>query len=1152
MKKNLNPGLGINAGLLKMIRIMRITIFIVFISLSQIFATNSYSQQTKLSLDMENARVEAVIDQIEKNTEFVFLYNKDVIDVERRVSIEVKERSVNEVLDQVFANTDVTWSIRDRKIFLINNQSGFSGNQSSLQQNLSVSGRVTDYSGESLPGVTVVIKGSTQGTITNSEGRYFIANVSPDAILLFSFVGMKTEEIAVDGRTSINVQLEEEEIRVEEVVVIGYGVQRREAVTGSVASIGGNELREVASSNITQAMQGRLPGVEMTQTDTKPGAQMQIRIRGIRSLNTSNTSEQNNPLVVLDGIPFAGSLNDIDPNSIKSIDILKDASATAIYGSRGANGVILITTNRGRKGQQVKVSYNAYYGVKNAIKYPMMNGPELAKLREEAIRTADELTVINPTVTYPKYPASDDELANANTDWQKLLYRTGRVNSHDLSISKGSEDGNYTFGIGYFNDEAVIPTQGYERFTLRAAVDQEVGNYFRFGLTSNSSYGFSTGNQVGVGDALGSSPLASPYNEDGTLKRATWASQDVYKVWTKESVEAVKDLWLSETKSLGTYNNLYGEVKIPWIDGLKYRINIGLNYRQSQGGGFTGKGVTSATNPNELSSASVSNSLTTSWAVENLLSYDRIFADKHKVNAVALYSAEENRYNRSRFAVRDFPADHFQYYNLGFGEGERTIDINDQHYSVRGLVSWMGRVMYSYDDRYMLTATIRSDGASVLAPGHKWHTYPAMSAGWNIAEESFMKDISPIDMLKLRVGYGETSNQAINPYETLGRLNTRFYNFGDGEEGYATGYYISELPNVNLGWEFTETWNFGLDFGLFAGRLTGTIEYYKQHTKDILLSVSLPSTTGVSSYLENIGETENKGVELSLNGVILKNANGFTWEAGVNFYTNKNKLLALTSGQEKNEGNWWFVGHPINVIFDYKKVGLWQEEDPYLDILEPGGNAGMIKVEYTGEYNPDGTPVRAIGTDDRQVIEFDPDFQGGFNTRLAYKGLDLSVVGTFKSGGTLISTLYGNTSYLNLMNGRHNNVKVDDYWTPENRNAKYPRPGGASSADNPKYGSTRAYFDASYLKIRTISLGYNFSQGLIEKAGLSQLRLYATVQNPFVLFSPYHKESGMDPEPNSYGNQNQAVTDQIQERLPVVANNTPSTRNYLIGLSLTF
>jgi TonB-linked SusC/RagA family outer membrane protein len=984
-------------------------------------------------------------------------------------------------------------------------------------------------------------KGTTNGTITDLDGN-FTLQAPRGAVLVISFIGYRTQEIAVNGTAPLSITISEDTKILDEVVVIGYGTQRREAVTGSVATIGGETLRAVQATNFTQSLQGRIAGVDMTQTSTKPGAGMQIRIRGTRSLNASN-----DPLIVLDGIPFAGTVNDIDPSSIKSIDVLKDASATAIYGSRGANGVIMITTNRGVAGQEAKVTYNGYYGVKNAIKYPMMSGPEFAKLRADAKATIDELK--NNSA---KWDNTADQSDDVNTDWQDLFFRQGMVVSHDVSVSKGAEKGSYIFGGGYYKEEAVIPNQQYSRISLRAAIDQSVGKYFRFGLTSNNAYGFSQGNQISIGDMLSTPAITNPYNEDGSLKRAVQInSAETYKVWTKNTLKDVSELWMSDSKTFGSYNNLYGDLKIPGVEGLSYRVNLGLNIRWTNGGGFTGRGVTSATDPNAPSSASVSNSLTTSWAVENLLTYDRTFADVHHVNAVAMFSAEENFYDRSAVSVRDFPADHFQYHNLGYGEGEKTINQGDQPYYVSGLVSYMGRVMYDYDNRYMVSLAMRSDASSRLASGHKWHTYPAVSAGWNIHRERFMEGIGWLNALKLRVGYGETSNQSIDPYKTFGELNTRFYNFGDSESGYQTGYYVSELPNENLGWEYTQTWNFGLDFSVLNGRLSGSIEYYRQHTKDILLSVKLPSTTAVPSYMANIGETENKGFEMSLNGVILDNVNGWTWEAGVNLYSNRNKLLSLASGQDRDDGNAWFVGYPIDVVFDYKKVGLWQEGDPYLNILEPGGNVGMVKVEYTGDYNADGTPVRQINSDDRIPQSLEADFQGGFNTRVAYKGFDLNIVGSFKSGGLLISTIHGRSGYLNNLTSRRNNIDVD-YWMPDNTGAKYPRPGGMQSSDGPKYGNSLALFDASYVKVRAITLGYNFNKKWLKNIGINGLRLYTTVQNPFVFFSPYHSESGMDPETNSLANENQAVTNDYPSRLPVVAFNTPATRNYLVGLNITF
>lgn len=993
-------------------------------------------------------------------------------------------------------------------------------------QGTTVEGIVKDAGGEPIIGASVLEKGTTNGTITDFDGN-FTLNVGPKATLVISYIGYQTQEVAVAGKKTLTITLKEDSKALEEVVVIGYGSARKSDVTGSIASMGGDKLREVPATNITYALQNRVAGVDLQQTSSQPGATMQIRIRGTRSLNASN-----DPLVVLDGIPFMGNLSDINPSDIKSMDILKDASSTAIYGSRGANGVILITTHKGSQGTPAKFTYNGYVGLKTVFsKYPMMNGEKFAEMRKLA----------------DKYENSLEESDATNTDWQDLMYRDGYVTSHDVSVAGGTQKGGYSFGASYYKDQGVIPTQNYTRYSLRGSFDQGVGKYFRFGLTTNTNYNVTKGSNIGIYNVLSMSPLASPYDEDGNLKRTVKMAQDETFVLTREVAESLEDTWLSESKGFGTYNNLFAEISFPWVEGLKYRMNLGLNYRSTKGGSFTGEGVNSTTETTP-STASLSHSETTNWAVEHLLTYDRTFG-KHQLNVVGMFSAEETEYSRSHISGKDIPAEYFQYYNIGRAEGTITVDPNNWNYYKSGLLSWMGRAMYTYNNKYMLMLTLRSDASSRLAKGHQWHTYPAISAGWNIRQEQFMEEVDWVDILKLRIGYGQTSNQSVDPYSTLGKLSTRPYNFGSS---FATGYYVSALPNTNLGWEYSSTWNFGLDFTLFGGRLSGTFEYYIQKTSDLLQSVNLPSTSGVSSYVANIGKSENKGFEFTLNGTILDNVNGWTWDASLNVSANRNKLTELASGADRDEANNWFVGYPIDCIYDYEYIGLWQEGDPYLDILEPGGNVGMIKVKYTGDYNEDGTPTRAINSDDRQIISMEPKLQGGFSTRLAYKGFDLNVITAFKWGGKLISTLHHANGYLNMLTGRRGNVDVD-YWTPENTDAKYPKPGGIQSGDNPKYGSTLGYFDASYWKVRNISLGYNFeNQKWLQRMGVQSLRAYLTVQNPFVIYSPFHDETGLDPETNSYGNENVAVTSGIQSRFLTVGTNSPSTRNYLFGINLTF
>ena len=1001
-------------------------------------------------------------------------------------------------------------------------------------QSISVSGTVVDELGEPILGANIIQKGTTNGVLTDIDGNFSL-KAPNGATLVVSYIGYETVEVKVTGTKPMQIVLAEDVKALEDVVVIGYGTQRKEAITGSVASVSSAKLMENPSSNITQALQNRIAGVDMQQTNTQPGAEMRIRIRGQRSLSASN-----DPLIVLDGIPFLGSLSDINPSDIKSMDILKDASSTAIYGSRGANGVIMITTNKGSMGTPAKVSYNGYVGFKTLFNpFPMMNGEEFTAMRKLA----------------GKYTNGVDEVDGVNTDWQDMFYQTGISNSHDITVSGGTQGGSYSFGAGYMHDEGVIPTQAFDRISVRANLDQKIGKYVRMGLSSTNTYNTTDGSQIGMYGVLQMSPIADPYNADGTMKRVVHLASDDVFVINKDILNGMKDTWLNHKQTLGTYNTLFGEVEAPWVPGLKYRINVGLNYRATKTGAFTGTGANSA-NENQVNSASIQHSEYMNWAVENVLTYDKTIADKHNINVVGMYSAEQTTYTQSHMSSQDIPAEYFQYFNIGAGRQNVTVNPNYQNYWQAGLVSWMGRIMYDYDGRYMASVALRSDASSRLAKGHQWHTYPAVSMGWNIGREEFMKDYEWIDNLKIRAGYGQTSNQAINPYTTLGTLGTTPYNFGDeGDPSYAMGYYPSKLANQELGWEYSSTWNYGIDFSLFNSRLSGTIEYYTMKTKDILLNVSLPSTAGVSSYMANIGETENKGFEMTLNGTIIDNKNGWTWEAGFNVAANRNKLTALASGADRDEGNGWFVGHPIDCIYDYVYDGLWNEGDKdyeYLQTLEPGGNEGMIKVKYDIERDANGKPTRSVGPDDRQIISLEPKFVGGFNTRVAWKNIDLNIIGAYQVGGKLVSTLYGGSGYLNLLTGRRGNVKVD-YWTPENKDAKYPKPGGIQSGDNQKYASTLGIFDGSFCKIRTITLGYNFDKKLLKHTGLSALRAYFTVQNPFVISSDYYKESKLDPEPNSMSNQGQFHATQLGgHAIPVVGTNAPCTRNYLIGLNVSF
>lgn len=1021
-----------------------------------------------------------------------------------------------------------------------------------------VSGIVTDSDGSGLPSVSIQEKGTTNGVLSDISGAYRINLTTANPVLIFSFVGYTPQEISVGTQTTINLTLQSSEIGLDEVVVIGYGTARKRDLTGSVASVSGEVMRDVQSSSLSQSLQGRIVGVEMTQTSSRPGADMEIRIRGTRSLTASN-----NPLVVLDGIPFAGSLNDINPSDIKSVDILKDASSTAIYGSRGANGVLLVTTFRGEAVAYTKpvVNFNSYYGVKNLMnRYPMMNGEEFLAWRTEAQNNGSTFTL----------GADEDE--TLDTDWQDLMFNRGQVTSHDISFANITEGGGYSFGTGYYDETSVLPGQEFQRYSIRGSFDQRIGKHIKVGFSTINSYGIVDGagiRDVGanpLGTILSLTPLTNPYNADGSIKTEQMYINNMDTYFNPLMISDLGDKWKDQRRNFASYNNIYGEIDI--FDGLKYRINVGLNYRQSNYGNFRAA-KTPYNGDLEKSFANIENAISTNWAVENLLYYDKTFAAKHRIGLVAMYSAEQSERNVSRIDAQDITADFLQFYNLGLltDDGYITIDPRPEYnnYYKRGLLSAMFRASYAFDDKYLLTFTYRSDGSSVLAEGKKWHAYPAVSLGWNITNEEFMKSLEWISFLKPRVGYGQTSNQAIDPYQTLGQLSTSYYNFGTRN---VSGYYVSKLPNVTLGWEYSTTWNYGLDFGFLNNRITGTFEYYSQKTNDVLVEQKLPATSGVDRTLVNMGKTQNKGFEFSMNAEVVKNLNGFSWDIGFNIYANRNKILALASGDTYDKGNGWFVGYPIDVIYDFKKIGIWQlgEETEVLQYEGPTGQVGMIKVEYTGAYNPDGSPIRRIQQgqtltdDDRQILgTLEPDFQGGFNTRVGYKGFDLTVISNFKKGGLLVSALHSPTSYLNMNSGRRGQIKID-YWTEDNPTNAYPKPYGPEVTNHPKYGTTLSYFDATYVKISNITLAYNFKQEWLRKVNIDKIRLYVTAQNPLIFASDYYSETGLDPQPNSLSSDTSTQTvvggsDQdrvVKGRIPVVGFNTPSTRNYILGINVTF
>lgn len=998
-----------------------------------------------------------------------------------------------------------------------------------LAQNVRVTGSVMDKNGDPLPGVSIVVKGTTSGTITAGNGAYELEAPSATSTLVYSFIGFESQEIVVGNQSVINVNLADENLGLDEVVVVGYGVQRKSDITGSITSVDMSKLKDVATSNVTKALQGKTAGLEVQNMSTRPGGDTRIRIRGNRSLTASN-----DPLIVVDGIPYGGSLNDINSDDIGSIEILKDASATVIYGSRGANGVIIITTKRGKAGD-VKITYNGYMGVNNVA-------------RQYDVFDAEEFTKLRTVSGWNDYLAVETEsmLLGRETNWQDLIYQTGKISSHEVSMSGGSEKTQYSVSGAYFNETGVLPEMGYQRYNMRFAVDQEIGKYLKVGLTSMNSYALTDGQSASPMWALVSlSPLAIPYNADGSV-----VEQPVYPSYNTYNPLTLKDTnrWKEQNRRMATFNSIYGEVNL--AKGLKYRVNVGIDFYDNKYNNYFGSNT--QFKEGGLNTAQVQNSDNLSWTVENLVTYEKTFAEKHRLSFTGMYSAQESEFTSSRFNLTNVAADYLQYNNPSLAE---TVEApsNNNNTSTWGLVSYMGRINYAFADKYLVTLTGRADGSSRLSPGNKWHSYPAVALGWNIVNEPFMENIPAITNLKLRVGYGQTSNTAVNPYSTLGGLSRSLYNFG--EDG-VKGQYVTTLPNKALGWEFTTSTNIGVDFAVLDGRISGSVDAFLQQTDDLLLGKSLPPNLGVSgSYLENVGKTENRGLEIVLNGTIFrpKTEDGFGWDVSANMFMYREKIVALQDPSIKKDiGNGWFVGEPSSSIYDYVKQGIWQlgeETEATVYNCKPGD---IKLLDFAGGGENGNEPDGKITDADRRIIgSSQPDFQGGFTSTWNYKGFDFSVVGYFRSGGLIVSTVHMPNAYFNRLDGRRNNLKVD-YWSETNPTNDMPKPNASIDASK---SSVLGYFDGSFLKIRSINLGYNLPKSLTHYIGdNSTVRVYTSVTDPFIFFSPYIDKGGVDPEPTGTREQdgNSSSLGAVPAKALVVSLSTPPTTKFIFGLNIKF
>lgn len=972
---------------------------------------------------------------------------------------------------------------------------------SAFAQNRTVKGCVIDKeTGETLIGASVVVQGREQiGTITDLDGNFVLSIPSGKQKIVVSYIGYTS--VTLDPKDTQVVKLATDALGLDEVVVVGYGSAKKRDLTGSVTSINSKKLMESPALSAMDAIQGKAPGVLVTNSSWTPGSNPTILIRGKRSIKAGN-----DPLYVVDGIPAATAPNMFSPGDIESIEVLKDASATAIYGSRGANGVILITTKKGKAGK-ISVDYNGYFGIQtkqNDLEY--MNGAEYADYVREAERAAGKYKSDVPNIDDDRNVSSftgDDYTwqsiamaydANGNYDpskvrstasnWKDMVEQTGIITDHQLSIRGGNEKLQFVLNTTYFNNEGIYKTSDYTRYTIKGGFDAQVNNWLKVGAQQHFMRSIQNRGR-NFQDCWRVNPLGRFYDDEGNLLEMTSGNDTQY--WNPlqylEENAIVSPLKIN--RFVGSY---YVDIALP-VKGLKYRANIGLDFHSRQDYSFTGPQA----NNGNLNKAKNSTQQTFDYTIENLLFYDRTFG-KHTLGVTLLQSVERNHREQLTDDVQGLPSDYLYWYDIASAS---EITKFDSHNQIWSLASFMGRVNYNFNSRYYATVSMRYDGSSRLAEGHKWVAFPAFSLAWRMNEESWLKNFDKLDNLKLRFGYGVTANTAIDPYQTKGLLGNRYYNYGDN---LVMGYSSTSLADMGLTWETTEQWNVGVDFSFFRGRLSGTVDAYIQNTHDLLLDRQLPIVSGYDKVLTNIGKTKNKGIEVSLSTVNVQTKD-FTWTTDLMYSTNKEEIVELYNGKVDDIGNKWFIGEALNLFYDYKKIGIWQNtEEDLAEMAKFNANGhkfapGKIRLlDVDGDYKITADKDRMILGQERPKHIFN------MTNTFLYKGFDLNVVLYGTVGGMVENKLrYGHQA------NRNNNLKYD-YWTPNNPTNAYPRPD--SSSNDAEYESTLWYEKTDFLRLKTITLGYTLPKQSIQKAGLTNCRLYLIAENPLV-FTNY---TGIDPE----------------------------------------
>ena len=972
-------------------------------------------------------------------------------------------------------------------------------------QDIKISGTVISGS-DNYPiiGANILVKGTTIGTITDVDGN-FSFEAPKGSTLVVSYIGYQSQEMQVSGNAPIKIVLSEDSEKLDEVVVIGYGSQKKSDMTGGIVAVGNEKLQMVSTNNLMDKLAGQVPGLNITMEKANPSEDQVLRVRGENSLTADNS-----PLIVLDGIPYSGSLGDIDPDNIENLSVLKDASSAAIYGSRGANGVILIQTKKGKKGTAT-VSYKGQVGFSQPERrVDVMKGPEYVKFLQDQWAYMN----YNGVIKNPEDILNVSEIENwrngIETDWQDQIFRTALTNSHQLSVSGGTEKTTYMASISRLNQEGVVKDTGMKRTNIALNITQQLGNWLTIGMATQAVQKEYGGIQAGISDALCQSPYGQPYNSDGSL--------NFYPMDQTLHANPLADLEATSDKTdRNIFISTYADAKLP-IKGLSFRTNFGYNYRSKFEGSYYGRNTVTGKAKN--GSAAIKNQHDWDYTWENVLKYE-LQLGKHKFDATGLFSMQQTSQEISEQKGTSFVNDDSEYHNMAGAEENKTVT---SELTETAMLSYMLRLNYNYANRYLFTATGRSDGYSAFGTNNKYAFFPSLAAAWNISSEEFMESTNSwMDMLKIRLSWGSNGNQAIKAYQTLDRLKLTNYIWGD-KGTTVNGVILSynSIGNPNLKWETTQTVNAGVDFSFFNSRLSGSIDFYVSNTSDLLMSRTVPIMNGYNSIMDNVGETRNTGVELALNSVNMENKD-FRWSTSYNFSLNRDKIIELRGDGKDDITNKWFIGEPVKVYYDYNVVGTWQEDDNFLNAdgkeIQKGAKPGHAKLE---DVDGDGT----ITAKDKKIIGSKlPSFTMSLGNTFTYKDFTFSFLlnGVFGAWKEMIDYNFDRWS------SKYNYISGMDYWTPENPTNAMTSPGYVP------YDKHSFYKKMNYVRIKNITLGYNIPKAILTPVGISALNVNLSVNNLY-----------------TFSNVKNALNFDGTDYNANIVSCYPTARSFMLGLNLIF